>query len=282
MRAKIDRKTRTKAGKTSKAGSKAGGGTLERLPREAGRIAVVDRAAQLLIGLAQSSEPVTLNEAADYAGLSKATAFRILATMVDQDMVEQDSETASYRLGIAPLRLATAVLDGIEVHAAARPAMRSVCELLNETVVLSVRDGDFRVNIEAAECTNAIGSSRRIGEPRPLHAGAASHVLLAAMADEEIEAYLKRQKAAGGPAWREQLWKDIARTRRTGVSSVIAETSPDSPAVATAIKGPDGAVVAALYVAIPRGRFSARVEERCGHALLRAAAEIGRGLADRG
>ncbi len=251
--------------------------------RDAGRIAVLDRAAALLATLAQSPRPSTLNEVAKAAGLSKATAFRILATLSEQGLVEQDEATASYRLGIAPLRLATAVLDSIPVHAVARPVMRNVCEMLNETVVLSVRDGDFRVNIDAAVCTNAIGSSRRIGEPRPLHAGAASRALLAAMSDAEIEAYLKRQRLdgrkSGSPAYLVALWKDISKARRTGIVSSPAETSPAACAMATALKGPDGQAVAALHVAIPQGRFSARVEERCSQALARAAAEIGRALA---
>lgn len=254
--------------------------------RESGRIAVLDRATAPLVGLAQSPRPATLNEAAKHAALSKATAFRILSTLTEQSFVEQDAATSSYRLGIAPLRLATAVLDGIPVHGVARAVMRALCDMLNETVVLSVRDGDFRVNIDAAECSNAIGSSRRIGEPRPLHAGAASRVLLAALPDAEIEAYLKRQRLAKGagadPGYREALWKDIRKARRTGLTSMAAEASSESLAMATVINGADGGAIAALYVTIPRGRFSTRVEARCGQALRRAAGEIERELAARG
>lgn len=250
---------------------------------EARRIAVLDRATALLVSLAQSPRPATLNEVASGAGLSKATAFRILATLTEQGYVEQDETTSSYRLGIAPLRLATAVLDGIGVRTTARPIMRAICDMLNETVVLSVRDGDHRINVDAAECTNAIGSSRRIGEPRPLHSGAASRVLLAALPDAGIEAYLKRHRLdrgqGGGPHYVEALWKDIRKARRTRLVSMAAETSVDSHAVATTIAGPDGTPVAALHVAIPRARFSAGVEARCGQALLRAAGEIARNLA---
>lgn len=251
--------------------------------REAGRIAVLDRATALLAAISQLGRPATLNEAALHAGLSKATAFRILSTLVEQGFVEQDVANASYRLGIAPLHMAMAVLDGIDVYAKARPVMRGVTEMLNETVVLSVRDGDNRVNIDAVECTNAISSSRRIGEPRPLHSGAPSRVLLAAMSDEEIEAYLKRHRIGDkgnfSPSYVENLWKDIRKARRTGLAALPAEFSPESMAVATIIHGTGGKAVAALHVAIPRGRFSSRVEARCGQALLRAAAEISRHLA---
>ena len=251
--------------------------------RVASHIAVLDRATALLFSLAHSPRLATLNEVATAAHLSKATAFRILATLTESGLVEQDAATSSYRLGIAPLRLATAVLDGIEVHAVARPILRAVCDRLNETVVLSVRDGDDRINIDAVECTNAIGSSRRIGEPRPLHLGGASRALLAAMSDAEIEAYLERHRLDRGPgssaAYRDSLWKDIRKARRTGLVSMTAETSPESHAVATMIPGPDGRPIAALHVAIPKARFSSRVEVRCGQALLRAAAEIARDLA---
>jgi DNA-binding IclR family transcriptional regulator len=162
--------------------------------------------------------------------------------------------------------------------------MRAVGEMLNETVVLSLREGDNRVNIDAVECTNAIASSRRIGEPRPLHAGAPSRILLSSLSDEEIEAYIKRHRLAakrgnGGPAYVEALWKDVRKARRTGLASMQAEISPESHAVATVIRDESGATVAALHVAIPRGRISPRIDARCGQALLRAAAEISRGLA---
>jgi IclR family acetate operon transcriptional repressor len=250
------------------------------------RAGVLDRAIALLMSLSASPRPATLNEVARAAGLSKATAFRILATLSEQGFVEHDATTATYRLGIAPLRLATAVLDGIEVHGVARPVMRAVCDMLNETVVLSVRDGDYRINIDAVECTNAIGSSRRIGEPRPLHSGAASRALLATLSDAEIEAYMKRHRLGrahgGSPRYAEALWKDIRKARRTRLASMVAETSPQSHAVATTIPGRDGQPIAALHVAIPRSRFSARVEDRCGQALVRAAGEIATDMAAAG
>ena len=265
-------------------GSRRRLGTPPRASETAGdhRVAVLDRAASLLMALAQSTRPTSLADAAKHAGLSKATAFRILATLIEEGLVVQDEATSSYRLGVAPMRLATAVLAGVPFHAVARRAMREVCDTLNETVVLSVMDGDTRVNIDAVECTNAIGSSNRIGEPRPLHAGAASRVLLATRPDAEIEAYLERTRPVGKPGTRsldvDKLWKEIRTARRTGFASSSAEISPDSHAVAAVISTPDGAAIAAIHVAIPLGRYSARVEARCRQALARAVRAIEREL----
>ncbi|MGE0630704.1 MAG: IclR family transcriptional regulator, partial [Hyphomicrobiaceae bacterium] len=209
-------------------------------------IAALERATRLMLALADAVRPTPLSEAADRTRLSKATAFRILSTLVDQGFVLQDEDTGSYRLGVAPLRLATAVLDGLPVCAAARQPMRSVTDTLNETTVLSVRDGDFRVNIDAVECSNAISLSKRLGEPRPLYAGAVSRVHLAGMSDAELEAYLKRTKLPGTgsqTAAADRLRAEVQRIRRTGFASSLAEISPDSYAVATAIRDTEGRIV---------------------------------------
>lgn len=250
--------------------------------RKVAQIAVLDRAARLLLALGHSAETTTLNDAARRSGLSKATAFRILATLMGEGFVLQDAATSSYRLGVAPLKLATSVLDGFAVHAAARQVMRAVCDELNETVVLSVEDGDTRVNIHAVECTNAIGSSHRIGEPRPLYASAASRILLAAKPDDWINSYLKRVKASQPSAFKlidlKALWRDIRRVRQTGFASTAGEISPQAHAFAAAIKDGDGRTIAALHVAIPKGRFTRRIEARCGEVLQRAVASITGGL----
>jgi IclR family acetate operon transcriptional repressor len=247
---------------------------------EGHRIAVLDRAASLLFGLAQSTQPTTLNEAARLSGLSKATAFRILSTLTEEGFVVQDAATSSYRLGVMPLRLATSVLDSFPFQTVARQAMRAVCDELNETTVLSVIDGDSRVSIDAVECSNAIGSSRRIGEPRPLHVGAAGRTLLSALPDEEVAAYMERAIKAGtmSRAAKTRVWEEVRRTRRTGFASSAAEISPAVHAVATGIKGPDGSTLASLHVSIPSGRLTPRIEDKCRRLLARAARDIARGI----
>jgi DNA-binding IclR family transcriptional regulator len=236
-----------------------------------------------MFGLAQSGQPISLNEAARLSGLSKATAFRILSTLTDEGFVVQDAATSSYRLGVMPLRLATSVLDSFPFHPVARQVMRSVCDELNETTVLSVIDGDNRVSIDAVECSNAIGSSRRIGEPRPLHVGAAGRALLASLADQEVAAYIERATQAGSlsRSARTRVWEEVRRIRKTGFSSSSAEISPAVHAVATGIKGKDGTTVASLHVSIPLGRFSPRIEAKCRRVLAHAVREISREIGAR-
>ncbi len=249
-----------------------------------GEIAALDRAVTLLLAVADTLQPTALNQAAQRTGLSKATAFRILSTLAAEGLVSQDEASGSYRLGVVPLRLATALLDSVPVRGAARQQMRALSEELNETVVLSVREGDTRVNIDAVECSNAISTARRFGEPRPLHMGAASRVLLSGMDEAEIDAYLDRLEASSGRGGsgveRKRLRSALAEIRKQGVTSTTAEFSSEAHAVAAPIKGPDGRrAIAALHVAIPHTRFTHAIESKCKRALKRAVAEIERSMA---
>jgi len=108
-------------------------------------IEAVDRAGRILFALAASPRESSLLEIANRAALSKPTAFRILATLVAEGLATQNRETASYRLGVLPLGLASSVLQSIPVRSIAYPIMTSIRDKVNETVVLAVRDHDFRV-----------------------------------------------------------------------------------------------------------------------------------------
>src|SRR3569832_1197701 len=61
-------------------------------------IQVVDRIAQLLEGIANAREPVSLKYLAADSGLHPSTAFRILAALQQHDLVEKNAG-GNYELG---------------------------------------------------------------------------------------------------------------------------------------------------------------------------------------
>src|SRR5262249_57801157 len=105
-------------------------------------VTAVERAAKVLLAFTQSWDFLTLPEVATRSGLSKATAFRILATLVAEGLVFQNADNGTYGLGALNFRLADVVLSGIEVRDSARLVMRQRRNQVNETAVLSVREGD--------------------------------------------------------------------------------------------------------------------------------------------
>jgi DNA-binding IclR family transcriptional regulator len=245
-------------------------------------IAAVDRAARILVALARAMEPVALPEIARLSGMTRPTAFRILATLAAEGLVLQDAATSTYSLGFLALRLADTVLGSFPIHGVARPVMRHIRDALNETVVLSLREGDSRFNIDSLESTHAIGQTQKIGMPIPLYAGAASRVLLAGMPDEEIAAYLQRVEFQAFTdttiTRREDLLAEIQRIRQQGYAASSGEFTAGGHAIASAILDSRGRAVAALHVSFPRGRFSPELEERCVSTLVEGTRAIAESL----
>lgn len=242
----------------------------------------VDRAARLLSALAATSRESTLVDIAARTRLSKPTAFRILATLVADGLAVQNEQTSAYALGVVPLQLGSAVLRDISIRERARPVMHSISTHVNETVVLSVREGDWRFNVDSVEASNAIGQTQQIGLPIPLYAGAASRVLLAGLADKDLDAYLNRTILTAFSETtftnRGRLKVEIDRIRSEGFATSSAEFTPGGHAVACAIRGTDGTAIAALHVSIPRSRASDSLIAQCIEKLQAGTAAIAAGL----
>ncbi len=247
-------------------------------------IEAVDRAGRILFALAASSRQSSLLEIANRAGLSKPTAFRILATLMAEGLASQNPETASYRLGALPLGLASAVLRSVPVRALARPIMTSIRDKVNETVVLAIREHDFRVNVDSVEALNAISQSQQIGVPIPLYAGATSRVFLAAMDAQELAAYLDRTELQSFSdttlTERARLEDEVERVRKQGFALSTAEFTVGGVAVARIIHDREGKPIAAMHVSIPRGRATEDLIERCAAALQAGVETLERAIAN--
>lgn len=234
-------------------------------------VGIVDRAARVLECFSRSTPELALPHVSQRLNLPKATAFRILTNLVNEGLLDVDPATNSYTLGFGTLRFADDLLESIAIRNRARPVMRAIRDAVNETVILSVRDGDQRYNIDSIESTHAIGQTQRIGVAIPLYAGAASRVLLAARSDTDIDAYLARVNLIAfstttmiDPA---RLRADVRRIRRNGYATSAGEFTAGGHAVACAIPDADGRAAGALHVSIPGGRFSKTIEKNCVKAL---------------
>src|SRR3954470_9569818 len=96
------------------------------------RVQSVARAAELLKALGAHGEPATVFDLADRCGLNRSTAWRILATLEDEGLVERDPASGRYAVGYALVALATRA--GHEPLARrAHPALRALAEACLET-----------------------------------------------------------------------------------------------------------------------------------------------------
>lgn len=241
-------------------------------------VGIVDRAAAILEAFDRVSSILSLPELSDRVSLPKPTCFRIAAVLVRLGWLEQNQASGLYSLGLASLKYSEALLASYKIRGLARPVMQGLRDELNETVILSVCDGDFRYNIDSVESAQMIGQTQQIGVPIPLYAGAASRVFLAALKADDLQAYFSRTKLTPFSGLTltdaEALQREIARIRRIGYAKSAGEFTPGTHAIAALITRPHPADLAALHVSIPAARYSPSLERQCAASLQAAVQQI--------
>jgi IclR family KDG regulon transcriptional repressor len=235
-------------------------------------IEVLKRAIDILSAFNHARTSMSLAEVVQAAGLPKTTVFRILSSLVALGFCEWDAQGGKYSLGFELLRLADIRRRQSNVHDVAIPVMREIRNEVNETVILSVRSGDSRVHVDFAEGLHPMRRMADLGVRAPLYAGAASKVLLAGMADDEIEAYLDRtdltafQKSTITD--RNMLWREVRTIRKRGFAESKGELFPGGGALAAPIKDFSGKTVAVMDILTPEHRYTATHREHCIEMLL--------------
>ena len=226
-------------------------------------VSTIERACDVLRTFSLRRPELSLPEVADAAGLHKATAFRLLTALTNRNMVLKNPRTGLYRLGFELIELAEIAKISTGLLSQARPFMRQVRELLNETVYIAVRTGDNRVNLEQVEGLRDLRRVVAVGTLNPLYVGSTSLVMLAAMSDADIEAYFARTKlippfpdAKVDP---ETLWREIAAIRVNGFAETHNKRLDEGASISAPLHGLGDEVVGALTVTIPIGRYTSDV-----------------------
>lgn len=238
-------------------------------------IDVLTRAINVLSVFGHARPQLGLSEIVAAVRLPKTTVFRLLSSLVERNFCEFDSQTGKYSLGFELVRLADIRRRQTNVHDVAIPVMREIRNEVNETVILSVRSGDFRVHIDFVEGLHPMRRMADLGVRAPLYAGAASKVLLAGMEDEDVETYLARTELTALQKTtitdKNMLWREIRAIRKRGYAESKGEIFPGGGALAAPLKDFSGKTVAVMDILTPEHRYTPQHRERCIALLLNGA-----------
>jgi DNA-binding IclR family transcriptional regulator len=116
----------------------------------------VERAVRLL-GLFSGDEPeLTLAQLTDRLGTSKATTHRYTLALRQVGLLRFDPGAGVYSLGPRIVELAATALAGLRIIKVAGPTMERLVAELNETVVLSIWDGESPVVVRVEDNTDRL------------------------------------------------------------------------------------------------------------------------------
>ncbi|WP_234485426.1 IclR family transcriptional regulator [Streptomyces sp. MBT97] len=225
---------------------------------DAGTPAVTARSApgRLLAVLAafdHAHPALSLTEISRRAGLTLTTAHRLVSALTEWGALERDP-SGVYHVGLRLWEVAALAPRGLALRQVALPYLEDLYEATHENVQLAVRDGSEVVYTEWLSGRSAVGVHIRVGARWPLHVTGVGLVLLAHGDSALREAYCAGPLVSctahtiTDPV---RLRRVLAEVRRAGVAVSSRQVTEDALSVAAPVRGPGGAVVAAVSVVVP-------------------------------
>ncbi|MDH5183540.1 MAG: IclR family transcriptional regulator, partial [Gammaproteobacteria bacterium] len=151
-------------------------------------IQVIDRMMCILHTITLYDGPVSLKYLSADTGLHPSTAFRILASMIEHGVVCR-TERGQYLLGSRLGQLASHSYVDQDIKACAKSVMEKLRDKVDETVNLTLRQGDEVLYIDRSLSSRMMRVEQVIGSRAPLHLTAVGKLLLGGDGEAAIRQY---------------------------------------------------------------------------------------------
>ncbi len=229
-------------------------------------IQVIARAAEMLRVLQAHPGGLSQAEIGERLGMARSTVSRILNALEDEGLVASRGARGPYRLGPEVARMASTVR--LSVVTDMHPFLTELSRELDETVDMSILDGDRASFIDQVVPSRRLRAISAVGDSFPLYCCANGKAMLASLTPDQLARALPSRlvpltgSTVTTPA---ALRKDLERIRREGVAYDREEQTDGVCAVGAALRVDDELV--AVSVPVPAQRFYGR-EEVLARALL--------------
>jgi IclR family transcriptional regulator, KDG regulon repressor len=220
----------------------------------------VHNAIRILQTFSRSEMELGISELSVRLGLAKSTVFRLMKTLCQANLVEKNTETQKYRLGISALELGFVVYHTMELRKVSYPILEKLAKSIRRVVRLGVYDNGGVVYLSKHIPEDDYGTISMIGDRSPVHCTAIGKMLLANQSDGEIERVvtdrLKRytNKTIVSP---HDLKKEILEIRKKGYAITMEELRSGISSVAIPVKNDMGKIIGAISVTGLKSHFFA-------------------------
>jgi DNA-binding IclR family transcriptional regulator len=235
---------------------------------------------KILESFSRTARALSLAEICLHTGYPKSTAHRLLSSMRDAGLLDQDRNRDSYRLGLKLYEFGNTVLANMDLHREARPYVEALGRLTGQVVHLAVFDGRHAVVIGKSE-TQIDASSGGFLESAPAHCTSVGKAILAFQSEDVLDAFV----ASGLARFTDTtitdpivLKEELQLTKSRGYSMDQAEHQPGLHCVGAPIRDLSGRVFAAVSVSGPAWKLPLNDVGRLAKIVVHHADAISRSL----
>jgi len=140
--------------------------------------ALLSKSLNVIECIAETEQPLKINEIAQITGYLKPTLYRILSAMISGGMIQQDVRENAYSHGLNSPNWLGSITQNTELITMATPPLKRLAAKFGETVSLSVLSGEDLQAVALWDGPVAAPTSE-VGSRKPLYCTGSEKALLA-------------------------------------------------------------------------------------------------------
>lgn len=220
---------------------------------------------------------LTTADIAKHAGMNSKTVHRFLMTLENVGAVSRVNR-GQFSLGMTLADLGSQVSVHRVLADAVMQHLDPLAELLNESVQVAVLDGQNIVSVAHIPSRHSLSIGIRIGKRWPAYCTAVGKMLLADMADAELDRYIQNinfePRTTNTITSAKQFTKHLMQVRDQRYAINDQESERGMRGIAVPIRNTKNATIAAISVSGPVSRLRMSSLMRAKDDLERAAHQI--------
>ena len=235
------------------------------------------RGLRVLETISESRGGMTITEIAESTGIDKSSASRLVSTLVETGFLAR-LENRRVVLTGRVLNLAKGFKQQYNLAEIARPFLTDLRDRVDETVILTIRQGTHTIGIEQIDPERQFRMVPHVGVVAPLYATAAGRAMMFLLPTSEQRRIIAELE--GAPVEHPEVRLDLDTWAREleaaqGHGFVWIRRTDDVERIAAVVRDRDGGPLAAVSVYGPKHRMEGRLAE-FGREARQAAGRIAR------
>lgn len=244
---------------------------------------MLDRALAILDILSAEGPDLSLGEISDKLELHKSTAHRLTMVLERHKLIERNSGSGRYRLGLKLFELGTRAISHLDLRERARPVLDRLVLETSETVHLGILEDTEVLYLDKVEPARSVRMSSSVGRRNPAYCTAMGKATLAHLPDAQVEEIVRKHglKAMTANTITSflDLKTELKAVRERGYAVDDEEIEEGVRCVGCVVRNFSGAPVGAISVSGPAFRVTKEKVKSLARAVMASAsilsAELG-------
>jgi len=224
-------------------------------PKTGGGLKTVEKAMRILDVFSHTRPELSVGELSQELDIHKSIVSRLVSSLCQGRLLEQDPVTRKVRVGVGAFRLGSVFANQEHVVQRLLPFLGTLTSRTDQSTHAMVLDGALGLVVATVDSPNALRVITRVGEHRHLHATSAGKILLAFSPPPLLKAVAASPGLPGltpdtitDVGVLEQQLEDIRASR---LAWNIGESQPGVGGVAAPVLDEVGNIVAAIAAVFP-------------------------------